>query len=480
MSHEIRTPLTAIVGFAETLNEEGQSAQERRDSVETIVRAGHYLLELVDDILDFSKIEADRLELERFEVELADLLKEVVVLAAMRARAKGIALEVGVGTPWPRRLMTDPTRAKQILVNLLNNAIKFTDQGSVRLQLGLDAERELLVCEVIDTGIGVEPERLSELFESFVQADASTARKHGGSGLGLTISRALAQRLGGDIKAESHPGVGSRFVATLATGPLAASVLEQDPPAWLGEVLAGGALPADASSAPSGPWAALAGEVLLAEDNPDNRRLIKHLLERAGARVTLAENGQEAVERAQERDLDLVLMDMQMPIMDGLDATRLLRLTGFEGPIVALTANATEEDRHTALVAGCDDFLTKPIQRRDFQDMLARYLRPSDRPAEADNTVSGLLGEEQYRELQALFLKDLPDSLVAMAKALDQGALETLASLAHQLKGVGGSFGLPEATRVAGLLENRARAGEAQAARRLLGELEEVCRVVSR
>ncbi|MBK1720195.1 response regulator, partial [Thiocystis violacea] len=428
MSHEIRTPLTAIVGFAESLTDEGQSAPERVRAVEAIIRNGRYLRELVDNILDFSKIEADRLDLERMETPLAELLREIAALGGARARGKGLDFQVIVEPPWPRTLMTDPTRAKQILVNLVNNAIKFTERGSVLLRVSLDRERERLVCAVADTGIGIEEQRLPELFESFVQADASTARHHGGSGLGLTIARGLARRLGGDLRARSVLGIGSQFTATLATGPLPDTLLEPVPPDLEGQAIA--MEQAEATSVPS-----LSGQVLLADDHSDNRELISLYLERAGARVSAAKNGQEAVDLAQQQPFDLVLMDMQMPVLDGLDATRLLRLTGFEGPIVALTANATEADRKAALAAGCDDFLTKPIQLDRFHATLGRYLKTvrveADRPAE--RVAAPMRDTARYRELRATFLAELPGQLEAMGRALERQEYGDLATIAHKL-----------------------------------------------
>lgn len=470
MSHEIRTPLTAILGFAETLLDDSRSAAERTEAVETIIRSGRFLQELIEDILDFSKIEAERLEVERIQVPLADLLSAVASVAAARARVKGLGFELIVEPPWPRTLTTDPTRLEQILVNLLSNAAKFTAHGVVRLRVSLDRARELLICSVEDSGPGIEPERLPGLFEPFVQADASTARHHGGSGLGLTISRALARLLGGDLTATSTPGLGSRFTASLATGQLPDGLLE-----W-------GRLEVDQGSLAvlprDEPTVRLAGDILLAEDNPDNRRLVTYYLERVGARVRTAQNGVEAVELAQQEEFDLVLMDMQMPEMDGLDATRLLRLSGFVSPIVALTANATETDRRDALWAGCTDFLCKPIQRRDFYAVIGRYLKAADHqhPAPAKTPLRDLQG---YQELCAAFEEHLPLDLAAMRQAWTQHDRARLAALAHQMKGVAGSFGRPEATRVAGAIETHVRQGDDAGVAELLAELEEICRARS-
>lgn len=463
ISHEIRTPLTAILGFSETLTDDNQSEESRSQAVDAIIRNGRYLQELVNDILDFSRIEADRLEVECVEITLEELLGDVVELGNERAKAKGIEFRIVVEPPWPRTLKTDPTRAKQILINLLTNAIKFTERGSVCLRISLDQAREQLVCAVEDTGIGIESSRIAEIFESFVQADASTARSHGGSGLGLTISKALVRSLGGDLTAVSEPGVGSVFTATLATGPLANVQLQSSPPA-LSELHPE---PLDTPDIPE----RLHGDILLAEDTPDNRRLISHYINAVGASVTLAENGQQAVELAQQKPFDLVLMDVQMPIMDGLDATRLLRLTGFEGPIVALTANATASDRQEALAAGCDGFLTKPIQRGPFYATLAQYLDVDEsraRQGPEDSLTS-------FDELRESFLKGLPAQLHDLWQAAACHDYDSVARVAHQLKGVAGSFGMPEATRVAGLIEHEAKKHDEEQVVILLRELEDLC-----
>lgn len=471
MSHEIRTPLTAITGFAESLMDRNLSASDRAHAVDAIIRGGRHLGRLVDDILDFSKIEAGRVEVERVETPLVDLLRGVAMEGADLARTKGLDFSVTVQTPWPRTIRTDPTRARQILINLVSNAVKFTEQGAVRLHISLDREGALLVCAVEDSGIGIDEHRLSEVFESFTQADVSTARTHGGSGLGLTIARGLARLLGGDLSAQSTPGVGSCFTATLDTGPLSDALLEQTPP----DLAVSGPATDESDSAP---LPTLSGQVLLAEDNPDNRNLITYYLERAGARVSVVENGRDALELAQRTPFDLILMDMRMPIMDGLDATRLLRLSGFDGPIIALTANTTESDRTAALAAGCDDFLTKPIQRGRFHTVLVRYLLEcASAGAASDASAIPIADDARYRTLRKKFLDTLPGRLQAMQQAMTRHDLVALAALAHQLKGVAGSFGMPEATQVAGDIETRARAADNAGAADALHMLEVICRM---
>ena len=480
MSHEIRTPLTAITGFAETLTESDQSPEQHDRTVNAIIRNSRYLMELVNNILDFSKIESGKLLVEQVETPFEVWIRDIAALAIERARAKGLHFDLNVEAPWPRTLVTDPTRVKQILVNLLNNAFKFTEQGSVRLRVSLDCRHERLAFEVADTGIGIETHRLEELFEAFVQADASTMRQHGGSGLGLNIARTLARRLGGELSVRSVFGVGSQFTATLATGPITESDLERQPL----HITSDQAAEAQLLEARIGiQEVRIGGDILLVDDHADNRDLLGHILQQLGVRVFMAENGQQGFERAQGRDFDLILMDMQMPVLDGLNATRLLRMSGFDGPIIALTANTTLEDKQAALEAGCNDFLTKPIDQQLLRETLVRYLPESDsgrpRTREPEPEWTAIYEIPGYEELRQRFWRELPDSLAAMRAARARGDLDTVATLSHQLRGIGSSFGLEEATRLAGIIESRARHGETEVLPSLFNLLEESCQETS-
>lgn len=373
MSHEIRTPMTAILGFAETLEDGcarncpfGQA--HFADHIQTIRRNGEHLLRIINDILDLSRVEAGQLRAERVACRPAALLAEVQSLMAPEAAHKGLTLTVEYATPLPESIQSDPTRLRQILVNLVGNAVKFTDAGGVRLVARLvepqpseveGAVRPQLQFDVIDSGVGLTADQIARLFRPFTQADVSTTREYGGTGLGLAISRQLAWLLGGDITVESRPGVGSTFRLSVTTGPLegvpridyaaraAASTLDQSEPA---------------------PVHVLTARVLLVEDGPDNQRLVSYLLERAGAVVAVATNGLLACEQAlaaqqSGRPFDIILMDMQMPVMDGYEATRRLRSAGYTGTIIALTAHAMAGDRERCLAAGCNGFLSKPVHR---------------------------------------------------------------------------------------------------------------------
>jgi signal transduction histidine kinase/CheY-like chemotaxis protein len=366
MSHEIRTPMTAILGYTDVLLEENWGRRSTLDALGILKRNGEHLLELINDILDLSKIEAGKLTVEPVACDPRQIVEEVATLMQPRAEAKGLCMRLELDTGLPPWIVTDPLRLRQILLNLVGNAVKFTDQGEVVMAAdwaALGGAGELTI-SVRDTGIGMSVANLEALFQPFRQADSSTTRRFGGTGLGLAISRRLARRLGGDVTVDSTLGTGSIFRLTLTaaatSGPTGEAALLEHRVAPL-------------------PDQGLADcRVLLAEDGPDNQRLITLVLERAGARVTLAATGEDAARLAHyawERDqpYDVILMDMQMPLLDGYGATRLLRAQGYPGPIIALTANAMSGDRETCLAAGCDDYATKPIDRPQLLATVRRW-----------------------------------------------------------------------------------------------------------
>jgi signal transduction histidine kinase/methylmalonyl-CoA mutase cobalamin-binding subunit len=366
MSHEIRTPLTAILGYADELRSESLDEAARREAIDVIHENGEFLLRIVSDILDLSKIEAGRLEVERIPVGPAKIVAEACRFLEPRARAKGIVLRHAVHDGVPGVVLSDPTRLRQILLNLIGNAVKFTKMGSVSVEARLEPGDRLEIA-VADTGIGLTGEEIDRIFEAFAQADPSTTRRHGGTGLGLAICDRLARLLGGSIRAESTPGRGSTFRLTV---PCGGPVTEADEAAEPGE---------DASRGGTGELRIPRCRILLAEDHDMNRKLVRAILERLGATVVDAANGREAVERAAEasragRAIDLALMDLQMPELDGFGATRALRAAGFAAPIVALTGNATESDRRECLEAGFDDFASKPVRKDRLVEIITARL----------------------------------------------------------------------------------------------------------
>jgi signal transduction histidine kinase/CheY-like chemotaxis protein len=377
MSHEIRTPMTAILGYIDLMaescpNQCDFSRTERHRYLETISRNARHLLEIINGILDLSKIEAGKLILEHASCSSVQLIADVLSMMRVRANEKRIGLEAQIDGPIPETIRSDHTRLKQILINLIGNAVKFTETGTVTLIARCakpgagenPASRPVrLVFEVRDTGIGMSREQIEQVFRPFTQADASMTRRYGGTGLGLIISKRLANLLGGDIEVESTPGAGSVFRFWFETELTPETVFVRDPSLTM--MKTAGALEIQAENMP----ADIPCRVLLAEDGPDNQRLITAFLKKIGAAVELAENGRIAVEKALEardhgRPYDIIFMDMQMPEMDGYQATRLLRSREYPGPIVALTAHAMAQDAQKCLAAGCDEYLTKPIDRK--------------------------------------------------------------------------------------------------------------------
>ncbi len=365
MSHEIRTPMAAILGYADLLLDPAQSEFDRIECVQTIRRNGDHLMTLISDILDLSKIEANRMTVECVPCSPAAVIADVASSLRPRAEAKGLSLEVEYATPLPDSIPSDPTRLKQILLNLAGNAVKFTDTGGVRVIAhfstdGEDAAGRLSI-DVVDTGIGMTAEQIAHLFQPFTQADTSMARRFGGTGLGLVISRRLAHLLGGDISVSSIPGQGSTFTATILTGPPGAALMVQAAPESRAFTVPLARKDTDRNVRLDG------ARILLAEDGPDNQRLVSFHLRKAGAEVTIADNGRTAVAKAlaslTETPFDVILMDMQMPELDGYGATKHLRASGYHRPIIALTAHAMAGDREKCLGAGCDDYATKPIDR---------------------------------------------------------------------------------------------------------------------
>jgi len=446
MSHEIRTPLTAIVGFSETLLESDQTMSDRIDTIHTLIRSGKHLQSIINDILDLSKIEADKLGIEYKETDLFRVVDHVYDLASLQAMEKGLSCRVEYEYPLPEVITTDPVRLKQILINLCGNATKFTSEGNIRLVISAVRERNQIVFKVIDSGIGMTSAQKDKLFKSFSQADSSITREYGGTGLGLYLSKQLAKMLGGDITVDSIIDVGSCFSLSIDAGTSERWHLVHDKPAR--------EQPPNTFNIPKQQFR---GDILLAEDSPDNQRLFSHIIRKLGANVTVAENGKVAIDKARNTQYDLILMDMQMPVMDGLEATRQLRKNGYSGAIVALTANAFKEDRDNCLRAGCNDFLTKPINRTYFIKVLSSYLSTADckpRGAKSEKIVSTLLSHDpDMADLVLNYIGRLPLLVAEIKKAFMDSDWEQLRILTHNLKSTGGNFGFSAVTECAAQLE---------------------------
>lgn len=383
MSHEIRTPMTAIQGFADLLIDPNHSADERWDYLNTIRTNSQHLLAIINDILDLSKIEAGKMTVERIPCSPSQLMAEVTSLMRARARSKNLALDVEYANPIPESIQTDPTRLRQIVINLIGNAIKFTEHGGVRLVLGMsDAEgtNPQLSVQVIDTGLGMTVDQTNRIFQAFTQADETMARRFGGTGLGLTISKRFAEMLGGEITVESELNKGSKFKVTVETGSLQGVRMLDSRSITIKP------MPHESAKQPALPVASFACRVLLVEDGADNQRLISFVLKKAGVDVTLADNGQIGLEKALANHeagtpFDVILMDMQMPVLDGYSATARLRAEGYTRPIIALTAHSMSHDRDKCLTSGCDDYAAKPIDRRELLQKVLDWAKRSQEAA---------------------------------------------------------------------------------------------------
>jgi PAS domain S-box-containing protein len=471
MSHEIRTPMNAVLGFTDVLRrgyEENEA--ERQEFLNTIHSSGQHLLELINDILDLAKIESGKLELELTRCSPHQIISEIVAVLGIRAQEKGISLSFAWDGPAPETILTDPTRLRQVVTNLTGNALKFTEKGGVRLVARLDrtGERARLIVDVIDSGIGMKPESLANIFDPFRQADNSITRRFGGTGLGLSISRQCATALGGDLKVKSAFGKGSTFTMMVDAGPTEA-ITTFDSRTQTSHI---------EPKFSDAPPRLKPARILVVEDGTSNQKLISVVLGRAGVSVELAENGQIGFEKALAGQYDVVLMDMQMPVMDGFTATQRLREEGYKTPIIALTANAMKGEEEKCRGAGCTGYLTKPINvdlllrtvaghvgEMSTEKCSAPAIELKSKPPRGEISSAGLpklrstlpTDDPEFMEIVQEFVDRLQDQLGKMQEAWAQRELGELAKLAHWLKGSGGTAGFPMFTDPAASLEKFAR-----------------------
>jgi len=480
MSHEIRTPMTAILGYADMLLSPARSASDRLEYIHTIRRQSEHLLSILNDILDLSKIEAGKLDIEAIQCDPSHVIGEAISLMRVRAIEKNLGLTVVFAGPIPETIRTDPNRLRQILINLIGNAVKFTEKGGVQVLVSLEHRSESsspkLRLEIVDSGLGISPAEITSLFQPFKQLDNSATRRFGGTGLGLSICKRLSQALGGDISADSRPGCGSRFTFTIDTGSLdGVRLLYKSHEAVMGTSPDGRASEVIESRQ------TLAGRVLLAEDGIHNQRVISYYLKEAGADVEVADNGRIACQKVFDaisaaRPFDVILMDMQMPEMDGYSAAANLRNKGYKGPIIALTAHAMAGDRAKCLGAGCTDYLTKPIEKVRLINAVAACLagraesaslnspdenRPPGTSASrslcvppGDLVPQDVAQDPVVAHLLPGFVADLPsqvDRLLSRARDRD---IAELGQALHQLKGCAGVYGFPDVTQKAAQAEN--------------------------
>lgn len=468
MSHEIRTPLTAIIGFSDTALDHDQTTQQRISSLKIIRRSGDHLLTLVNDILDFSKIEAGELQAEKIVLNPLQQVYEVKTIIAGQAAKKGLKLEVDYCFPLPGKIKSDPVRIKQILLNLCNNAIKFTENGEIRIIVEYEPNGQQLIFKVKDTGIGISTEKQAMIFNAFKQADSSTARRYGGTGLGLSLSRQLAQILGGQLHVSSKIGQGSTFIFRLKIDETLDTPFFND----LEEVK----LDSKETNADKPPQKQLKGKVLLVEDNNNSQELIKVYLQKMGASVICVNNGAAAVKMAEDKSYDLIYMDMQMPVLSGPDAVKILRDKQYSGPIVMLTANVSSDDKSLCLDAGANDFVTKPIVRQKLYETTARYLEAVDNTSNKKPIYSALLQEEpSFEDLLYNFMDSLRKMEEQIKHTFRNNEFYALAQVVHDLKGTAGGFGYPDLTRIAQSIETSLKEKNRDSTEILLQEMEVMC-----
>ncbi|MCG6969650.1 MAG: response regulator [Gammaproteobacteria bacterium] len=470
MSHEIRTPLTSIIGFSETLTEANLSAEDRRRAVLAIRNSGRHLFDIINDVLDISKIEAGKLETESIEVSPVELVKDTVCIVGQKATERGLRIRTQFDLPLPKNIISDPFRLKQILLNLCGNAVKFTSEGTITISLGYDSATRQMIFSVTDTGIGMTQEQVAHVFAPFHQADKSTSRYYGGTGLGLSISKQLAQRLGGDITCRSEVGKGTQFTLRIAAG-------EPESLQWLEDVEG----ETDYCAQPSMPITTpqLSGRVLLAEDTPDIQALITMLLKKAGLSVKAVDNGADALQCAMRERYDLIIMDMQMPVMDGLSAIQQLRQSGIEQPIVSLTANATQDDKNRCLRAGADNFVVKPVDVVLFYNLLSQYLPEQPQSVELASEAKSKSAfrdpvspaaditpiDDEMQHMINGFVNRLPATVQEITAQYRHKQWRELAVSSHRLKGAGGAFGFPELSEISDQIMAHVRHGDHDDAR---------------
>jgi signal transduction histidine kinase/HPt (histidine-containing phosphotransfer) domain-containing protein/ActR/RegA family two-component response regulator len=485
MSHEIRTPMTAILGYADMLLDPHRTVSDRHDSLQVIRRNARHLMDLINDVLDVSKIEAEKMSVEKITFELPQIIADVVSMVRPRAIDKGLGFHLNFSSLIPATVQGDPVRLKQVLLNILGNALKFTERGVISLSVGCEPlpRGSRLRFDVNDTGVGLAPDQIQRLFKPFMQADDSTTRKFGGTGLGLVISKKLVQLMGGDITVVSQPGRGSTFTIQIEDGPLDGAEML----AGLSESLLSGHQETKDSQETK-----LRGRILLAEDGQDNQCLISMLLREAGAEVVLAENGRIAVELATTQQFDLILMDMQMPELDGYGATSALRSKGHTLPIIALTAHAMADDRAKCIAAGCSDYCTKPIEKARLLRVARHYLEKSASeqspissasatPVPAAPPVmirSNALQTGGMAQAVRDFVGRLPNRVRSLREQLDAEGLDDLRRTLHQLKGAGTGYGFPQITEIAAHAEHAIKSS--QSLEQIRQQVEELIGLISR
>ena len=467
MSHEIRTPLTSVIGFAEALKN-GEICQTEMDNVVNhIDRNGRHLLSLINDILDFSKIEADQLELMPTRVELFELIEDIQTLVMGFPKADGVEFKLDCQFPLPKIIWVDLMRMRQILVNLLSNAFKFTQQGSVSLNITYDNNQRILRFDVVDTGVGIEQKCKEKLFKPFSQADSNVQHQFGGTGLGLSISAYLAEKMAGSLSVQSEFQKGSCFSFEV-------NLIELD-----GNELLFSLPQSSQSAVTTSSQIQLTGSVLIAEDNPSIRKLIEVLLTRMGLSVTSVENGEQAIESLLENNFDLIMMDVEMPVMSGVETVRMIRQLGYDDlPVIALSAHVVRDEIEKFHRAGFDDFVAKPVERKRLLAALYKYLAPASSANLADSHMDIALDHKVEQQFTEDFVSGLPAMVIALKNASNTQNIDELSKITHNLKGSASTFNFAEIGELASKIEQSAIQG--QSWQSIAGDLEKLIQLTSR
>ncbi|MDD5010646.1 MAG: ATP-binding protein [Phycisphaerae bacterium] len=496
MSHQIRTPMNAIIGFSEMLAEDNLDAEQKKQ-MRIIRDSSRHLLQLINDILDFSKIEAGRLDVDSSNVPLESILTATQSLMQPAAAEKGLQFEIIQNQPLPKFIRTDPARLKQCLLNLVGNAVRFTQKGFVKIKVSAEnvSDKNYIRFDVEDSGTGISADKLERVFEPFAQIDsASITRPHGSTGLGLTITKHIVELLGGKITAQSSYGKGSTFSLFIP-----ADVESHKHENHKKSPSAAEGAPAKADNANI----KLTGSVLVVEDSPTNQMLINLLLKKLGLQTELAENGLEAIKKVAAAKFDVILMDMLMPVMNGYEATKQLRKDGLQTPIIALTACAMKGDDEKCFAAGCTEYLTKPVDRKKLAETLAKYLptegaktppqtadnnteqkkepimqNPDTNPADQTQIevdwqllMERIGDEELIDEIVPIFLKDNKERIVLLEQAVQKNDSKEVKFFAHSIKGASGAIGASAIFELGKELEYAARDEQTEKYAPLFGQI---------
>jgi PAS domain S-box-containing protein len=486
MSHEIRTPMNAILGFTDILRRGMYTdSTEATKHLNTVHSSGTHLLGLINDILDLSKVEAGKLEVEMIPSEIHGTITEVVTVMNVKAQEKGIDLIYKIEGKVPQTIDTDTGRLRQMVTNLVGNAVKFTEKGSVVITQRWDSQRNMMYVQIADSGIGIPADKLESIFTPFEQAETSTTRRFGGTGLGLSISQKFARALGGDIHVASHYGKGSQFTIILTAANASSDLIDS------------GILDLKKQHCElAAPMLKFANEsILVVDDSIENRELIKAALSQSGLQIDLAENGLIGVQMASKKSYSVILMDMQMPVMDGFTATRELRKLGNKKPIIAFTAHALKGFENEISEAGCTGYLTKPVDLGLLNQLLATHIKVegiaqalttegfgqkstmqeiTQSKAIDTHIHSRLANYTKLHSVINIFVQRLPKQLQLMRDALASSNLAEVANLAHWLKGSAGSVGFDSFTEPAKRLEDAAKTNQTEQAQAALAEVEQL------